>query len=68
MQHAVGDKVKTPDGTVRRVLRTRTKNGNQQVLIRKGSNFKAWTSAAHCARIETQLTLIPTFEEVDQNV
>lgn len=66
-EFAVGDKIKTKDGTVRRVLRTRTKCGNQQVLISKG-NFKAWTIAAHCERIETHLSLIPTFERTDDGV
>ena len=66
-EFAIGDKIKTKDGTVRTVLRTRMQCGNQQVLVRKGSNFKAWTIASHCERVETQLSLISTFEDANQN-
>ena len=51
-EFATGDKIKTKDGTVRTVLRTRIQCGNQQVLVRKGSNFKAWTIASHCERVD----------------
>jgi hypothetical protein len=51
-EFATGDKIKTKDGTVRTVLRTRMQCGNQQVLVRKGSTFKAWTIASHCERVD----------------